>query len=260
MKTEALTINLDQLIIEGLVDFKINSSVLHIDLQSKLIRLANGKTSIDKFSLEEKMLILSSMNIRTYIVTINEKFNLHTAMTNDIVYGLHSKVDFRQVNAVNNLSKKGLTVSSDKDIARFFESVYITENKPSIMKTALAIKNSNTKLTKNLEAVKELNYAVTEAVKFVSKIQLSEKSILIENRLNKSQLTILFLLNGNLSLSIKELFKNIAGSSKKKYMDLRALEDRQLIHFINAENKTTKAALITSQGKLVVLEIIKKHL
>lgn len=253
--------NLDNLILECISDTRIDSSLLPDQMQQKVLKLIEGRIDVSKFSYPEKIFLLSTMGIYTYSLTIRQDKDLGIRVVKDLIGSLKNNFTHRQISALKKLNKIDMVVLSDKDVVKYMESVYYIQNKRSIMAMAKDMSVMKTsRLNSQYELKQKEQKAIDDAIKFVANAKLCETKILIDAKFNKSQYTCMMRLYVDGSVLLSELFKIMEGSQKKKYADIRVLEERNLLKFEKIENRKTITAIITSPGRLIIFNLVKKYL
>lgn len=257
---DILSPNLDNLLLESIAEGKLDTTLIPDQLHGKVLKLIQGKYDITRFKLTEKMCLLSSLGINTYILTVKKDKESGIRVAKDLLESMKHNFQHRQIASLQKLSKNDTVVISDKDLIRFMESMYFIQNKTSIMNMVKDLSDVKTSRLNNAYFSKQKeDKVIDDCTKFIANAKLVETKILIESKLNRQQYTIMMALYLNGVMLLTELFKMVEGSAKKKYDDVRELESRRLVQFEKLENKKTVTAIITSPGKQLIFNLVKKH-
>lgn len=253
--------NLDILILESISEMKLNTSVLPDSMGYKVKKLITGKCDLSKFTLEERLILLSSMGITTYIYTTNNSTELNPKTSKDIIPSLVKNITHRQLAAISKLKDNNTVVLSDKDVIKTMEAAYFLLNKKvlndSLTKTDLiktsSIKNVFDKTISNRNLIDNF-------IKTISSFKINESKILIEGKLNENQYIILMKLWRDNLTPVNDILNIINGSKKKKYSDITALELRGAITIEKIINNKTKTVILTSIGRVLISSLIQKYI
>lgn len=253
--------NIDILILQCIADARIDSSVIPAELLPKVLKLIDAKTDLSKFTLEEKLILLASMNIQTYIHTIKRDKGISTRVVRDLIPALGKDLTHRQLSAVKKMSDSDMTVVADRDIVRTMEAAYFLQNKKIITDQVRDYTNiRKSKFNRQFLRIQELEKAIDGMVKMISSFKLSESRIMVEAKINQNQYIILIKLWAENSTALTDLMKIISGSQKKKYEDVRGLQDRHLIFLEKIQNKRGVTAILSANGRSLLTNLIIKHL
>jgi predicted pyridoxine 5'-phosphate oxidase superfamily flavin-nucleotide-binding protein len=251
----------DEQILMAIADMRIDASLLPSELHDKVLKLLDNKIGLDKFKLEEKIVLACSLGLDTYIHTIKHNKDKSVLVVKDLLPSLRNQFEHRQINAIAKLQSIEMAVLSPKDIVRHMESVYFVQNKPAIV--ALA-KDYNALKTSSLIKQKDINdltqRTIDNTIKFISAALSAESSVLLELKINKSQYKLLITLYASGVSLFQDLYRNMEGSPKKRHEDYRKLEEMRFIQTEQIENKKTKTTILTYQGKLGLFNAIKKFI
>lgn len=240
---------------------RIDASLLPKGLHDKVIKLLDNKITLDKFSIEEKIVLSSSFGLDVYIHTIRHNQDKSVQVVKDLLPSLRNQYEHRQITALKKLDKIDMVVLSSKDIVRYMEAVYFIQDKPQIVALAkdyTTIKSSP--VIKQKENGDLIVKTINSTIKFISTSLLLESSILIELKINRSQYNAMMALYATGAMMFREIYKLMEGSPKKRHEDYRKLEDMKFIQTEKIENNKTKTSIITFQGKLALFNAIKKYL
>lgn len=253
--------SLDELILKCIAEMRIDASLLPTILHEKVMKLLDNKTTLDKFTTDEKIVLASSFGLDIYIHTIQHNKDKSVQVVKDLLPSLRNQYEHRQITAIKKLDKIDMVVLSSKDIVRHMEAVYFVQNKPQIVALAKdysAIKSSA--ISKQKDSNDLVQKTINSTIKFISNAVLLESSILIELKINRSQYNAMMSLYSNGAMLFQEVYKLMEGSPKKRHEDYRKLEDMRFVQTEKIENNKTKTSIIAYQGKLALFNAIKKYL
>lgn len=259
-QVKILSPNLDSLLLECIANIRLDSSLIPDYLQVKLLKIIEGKSNLDKVSYDEKIFILSTMGVHTYNLTIKQDKDLGVRVIKDLLYGLKNDFTHRQIVALKKMDKIDMVVISDKDIVRNMEAIYFIQNKNSLktlVKDYVEVRKS--KVNKLFISKQKEEKVFDDIINFVVNSKLVENKVMLESKLSKNQYSMMMILYSKGSILLRDLFSQIDGSAKKKYYDARILENRALVKYEKLENKKTQTAIITTNGRMLIFNLIKKH-